>query len=85
MKGAHEKEAMGYENLKMQTIGRCERRTVLHGPAQYTVAYRSVYRVYIGNFEATYPQVPCLHQCKVHIKGSYRYGELKNVIALSVQ
>ena len=29
--------------------------------------------------------VACLHQCNVHIKRSYGYGEPRNVIAASVQ
>ena len=46
MQGAYEKEAMGKESLKMETLSRCERRTDRDEPANYSVPtapYKAVY------------------------------------------
>ena len=42
MQGAYEKEAMGKESLKMQTLCRRKQRTDLDVPAKYSVLNRAV-------------------------------------------
>ena len=37
MQGAYEKEAMGKESLKMETLSQCKNRTDLDGPVHYSV------------------------------------------------
>ena len=89
MQGAHEREAMGEESMKLQTLSRCKKRTDLHGSAKYHVACCAVYvgptmeicansRLHIPRFRVC-TNASCIR------KGSYGGGEHEIANPQSVQ
>ena len=83
----HQKVAMGMENLKMQSLSPCNKRTGRYGPSNNLLSWtEKAPKMEIWEFsKLSKTMVRLSSKAMFTSKGSYGFGKPKNAIAFSVQ